>query len=114
MSGRQWRWNLSVKASEPAGRGGVVSQEGAAHFGSMLLAALLPAVNTLCPCPGHISGASFLFLTPPVNVHVCSRVPLPGAPRVLLFAAECLVIAGLAAPTDKQLISRDALDRLGQ
>lgn len=99
---------MSKRVSEPAGRGeeGGVRRE-AAHFCSMLLAASLAAVNTLRPCPGHISGASFFFFSLlRVSVHVRSHVPLPAAPRVLLVAAECLVLAGLAALTDKQQLQR--------
>lgn len=36
----------------------------------MLLSALLLGTNTLCPCPGHVSGAS---LSPPVSASMCLR-----------------------------------------
>lgn len=48
------------------------------------------AVNTVCPCPGHISGASsfFFFSLLGVNIHMGSHVSLPGAPCVLFFASR--------------------------
>lgn len=76
----------------------------AAHFCSMLLAALLLGVNTLCPCPGHISGASFFFLTHSL-VSMFTWAPMCYCLELLVscsLQAECLVIPGSATLKDKQ------------
>lgn len=126
MSGQQWGWNLDVKASERAGRWGEgVRREGgreAARCNTVVHAALLLAVNTPCPCPGHVSGASFFSLSlSSVSMFTCA--PMCRCLVLLVSCSlrvECLVMPGSAPLNDKQqllrlklqpLISHNAPDR---